>query len=61
MNPLSSLQIISANTRGDRRELDFYPTPPEATIALMEFLNLHRDSRVLEPACGNGAIFECIE
>lgn len=42
----------------DRRELDFYPTPPNVTEALMNFLltqgyELNKLS-CLEPACGSG-------
>ena len=34
------LQLTAGNNKGNRRELDFYPTPPEVTIALMDFLKL---------------------
>jgi hypothetical protein len=33
---------------------DFYPTPPEATKALLDRQEFERD--IWEPACGNGAI-----
>lgn len=44
----------------ERVENDFYPTEPACTIALYEYLKAHRliqkDTRVQEPACGDGAI-----
>lgn len=43
-----------------RRELDFYPTPPDATIALMDFLDLPQ-SIIWEPASGDGSMSEVIE
>ena len=33
---------------------DFYPTPPEATEALLNRCEFNKD--IWEPACGNGAI-----
>ena len=50
-----SLQLTSGNNKGTRRELDFYPTPPEATIALMEFLMLE-PCVIWECACGNNTM-----
>lgn len=55
--------VLRLTGRGDkdkRRELDFYPTPPDATMALMEYLKLS-PRRVWEPACGNGAMARVIE
>lgn len=46
--------IVGTNSNGARPEFDFYPTPPGATLALLNvetFPNL-----VWEPACGDGAI-----
>lgn len=56
-----SVSAIGGNTKGDRRELDFYPTPPDVTIALMEFLSLKRDKIVWEPACGDKAMSSVIK
>ncbi len=50
------LQLTGGGKKEKRRELDFYPTPPDVTIALMEFLALSRKSIVWEPACGDGAM-----
>lgn len=55
-----NLQLTGANYKGDRRELDFYPTPPECTIALMDFLKLNKTT-IWEPACGNHAMSEVLE
>lgn len=55
------LQLTGGNIKNDRRELDFYPTPPEATIALMEFLKLPFGIIVREPASGDGSMSKVIE
>lgn len=39
---------------GKRHESDFYPTPPEATQALMRFLDLPENTVIWEPAVGEG-------
>ncbi len=52
MNP--SLIIGGASDDHDRNEMDFYPTPPDCTMALMRFLKLKRSDTVWECACGNG-------
>lgn len=45
-----------------RREDDFYPTPPEATEALLDIiLNDIRGDMIHEPACGDGAISKVLE
>ena len=51
----SSIMIGGAGAH-DRHPSDFYETPPEATIALTEQLDLPKGTRVWEPACGDGAI-----
>jgi hypothetical protein len=49
-----ALSIIGSANKSTRPEHDFYPTPPQATEALlrMECFN----GSILEPACGDGAI-----
>lgn len=42
----------------ERREHDFYPTPPEVTNALLDFLNIPRGTTIWEPACGDMAMCE---
>jgi len=55
-----TLQLTGGNNNGDRRELDFYPTPKEVTIALMNFLELD-PCTVWECAAGNGAMSNVIK
>lgn len=55
-----SLNLTTGGIKENRRELDFYPTPPEVTIALMEFLKLP-ECEIWEPACGSGAMVEVFE
>lgn len=38
----------------DRSTTDFYPTPYEATEALLKFLSLPRETTIWEPAAGEG-------
>lgn len=49
----------------ERVENDFYPTEPACTEALYKFLRehwlIHRNSLVIEPACGDGAISRVFE
>lgn len=56
-------KIVGAN--GNRRKNDFYPTPPECTIALLDFLEDHFLIRehdfIWEPACGNNAIVNTLK
>lgn len=54
MDNLIGSRIAGGNTGYRRRESDFYPTPPEATIALMNFLDLPKECVIWEPACGDG-------
>lgn len=60
-----TLQLTGGGKKEKRRELDFYPTPKNVTIALMNFLKendiLSPDQKVWEPACGNGAMSKVIE
>jgi hypothetical protein len=44
-----------------RHDRDFYPTPPEVTTALLEFLQLNRSCVIWEPAAGDGAISEVLK
>lgn len=54
MSEMLSNRIIGGNTAGKRKASDFYPTPPEVTWALLEFLNLPKYTAIWEPACGDG-------
>ena len=57
---MRALNLTNNSTENKRRELDFYPTPPEVTHALMCFLKLKPQS-MWEPACGNGAMAEVLK
>jgi hypothetical protein len=50
----SALAYVGHNSKGDREKDDFYPTPPEATMALMDRETF--DGNIWECACGNGAM-----
>lgn len=60
------LQLTGGGKKENRRELDFYPTPSEVTIALMNFLITNnilptsKETVIWEPACGNGAMANII-
>lgn len=50
-----SVTLANGGAKEKRRELDFYPTPPDVTKALLDFLQL-KPSTIWEPACGDGAM-----
>lgn len=50
---------ISKPRRHRRAPLEFYPTPPEATRALLSVEQFEGD--IWEPACGDGAISSVLE
>jgi hypothetical protein len=66
MNQLD-LQLTGGNNKGNRRKLDYYPTPPEVTIALMDFLldeeiiQMYEEPVIWECACGNYAMSDVIK
>jgi hypothetical protein len=63
VSKVSSAWIESSKTY-DRKPSDFYPTPPDVTMALMNVLmNLDETPirRVWEPACGDGSMSYVIE
>ena len=59
------LQLTAGNSKGNRRELDYYPTPKDVTVALMRFITnnslLQPGSTIWEPACGEMAISDVIK
>ena len=52
MNGLQASRIAGGNTAYRRNESDFYPTPSEVTIALLDFLQIPKYQTIWEPACG---------
>jgi len=57
---MEGLVLSNGSTKNKRRELDFYPTPPDVTAVLLTFLNLPLNTKIWEPACGDGAMAEVI-
>lgn len=53
-------KVSAINSRYPKRAAyEFYPTPPEATRALMSVESFEGD--IWEPACGDGAISKVLE
>ena len=52
--------MVSIKT-DQRQKDDFYPTPPEATLALLSNEYFSHDKPIWEPACGDGAISKVLE
>src|ERR1017187_3297396 len=53
-----TLQLTGGGT--NRRALDYYPTPKNVTVALMDFLKLPK-CVIWEPACGTGEMARVLE
>lgn len=51
----NNLNIIGGNPSTARRDLDFYPTPAECTLALIPYIPDFVKT-IWEPACGDGAM-----
>lgn len=60
MDSLNASRIAGGNSAYGRSQSDFYPTPPDVTVALMRFLNLPRTTSVWEPATGEGDMLQAI-
>jgi len=64
---LQSFSMIGGGKKENRKENDFYPTPPNVTHALMKFLHSECDFifdhalKIHEPACGSGEMSEAIK
>ena len=54
MDNLQASRICGGNSQYGRHDKDFYPTPPEVTEALLQFLRLPADTTIWEPAAGEG-------
>ena len=61
METRTATQIIGGNPNQKRSETDFYPTPPEVTEALLEFLGLPKSTVIWEPACGEMDMVSVVE
>ena len=59
---MKNLGVAIAGAGGKRRALDFYPTPTEATVALLASGAIDKFPSVIwEPACGDGAISKVLK
>ena len=54
-------RIAGGNSAYGRAKADFYPTPPDATLALVKALSLPVKTRIWEPACGEGHMVQTLE
>lgn len=61
MDSLQASRISGGNSARGRRQSDFYPTPPEATVALLQFLNLPKNTTIWEPAAGEGDMSDVLQ
>ncbi len=57
--------ILTNRSAIDRSKTDFYPTPPDVTVALLRFLRsrflLSECDLIWEPACGDGDMAKVME
>ena len=60
MNKQAS-RINGGNSTYGRKEKDYYPTPPEVTVALLETLGIPKLFTIWEPACGRGHMVKTME
>ena len=52
--------IIGGGDPKKRSDRDFYPTPKDVTVALMEVLDIPKQTCIWEPACGDGHIIKAL-
>lgn len=53
--------ILANRSSQDRRKSDYYPTPQDCTIALVNYLNIPKGTTIWEPACGEGYMSSALE
>lgn len=53
-------EILANKSAKDRSKTDFYPTPPNVTKALINFLKIPKGETVWECACGEGHMSKAI-
>ena len=58
-NTKRAQSIVGTNNDGGRPENDFYPTPREGSVGLLQREVFTKD--VWEPACGNGAMSKVLQ
>ena len=52
--------IVGGDPNKNRRAMDFYPTPREVTVALLEQIMLPYGMKIWEPACGQNHMVDVI-
>lgn len=57
---MNAYNIIGGGDPKKRSDRDFYPTPKDVTVALMEVLDLPKQTCIWEPACGDGHIINAL-
>lgn len=58
---IQASRICGGNTAYQRNASDFYPTPPDVTKALLDFLEIPKDQKIWEPACGENQMVNAIK
>lgn len=54
--------ILSGEVEVPKDEFNFFPSPPDVVVRLMELADVQRGMRVLEPSAGRGAItYACVD
>lgn len=53
--------MTGGNSAYGRAKSDFYPTPPDVTVALVKAIGIIPGTRVWEPACGEGHMVRALE
>lgn len=61
MDKLQASRIVGGNPEHGRAAGDFYPTPPDVTNALLDFLKLPKCMTIWEPAAGNGVMVDVMQ
>ncbi len=54
-------RICGGNTAYGRNKSDYYPTPPEVTTALLDFLDIPKNQIIWEPACGQNYMVDVMK
>lgn len=60
MSTYKSSTIIGGDPNKKRNAMDFYPTPREVTVALLEQIALPYGIKIWEPACGQNHMVDVI-
>lgn len=61
MKSVAASRIVGGNTAYKRAASDLYPTPADATQALLDFLKLPAGTTIWEPACGENHMVDVMK